>query len=269
MRLSKGTYIPETRMPNIRAAWVQHIGLRERQEDSLGVSERFDARTMAQKGLLAVVADGMGGLSLGSEASGCAVRHILGLHAALKGVGAEDIPYLLRDMVLQANARVIERAALSPVECGTTLAMVWVYRNSAFWVSVGDSHIYLYRNGRIYCLNEDHTYRNVLLRDAIRQGTSFLDIEKGPQTGALTAYIGMDGLEQLDRNIKPLELMPGDRFLLCTDGLYTGLSAGEMEAVLRIADCRRCCSALVDEVLKKKLPQQDNLTSVLVDIHRG
>jgi PPM family protein phosphatase len=132
-------------------------GAREYQEDAFLVT-RLGDHERGDFGSLIILADGMGGHAAGHVASDMAVQ------ACNKFITSryrcDDVMGVLRESVLRANAVITETiretAALSGMGC--TLVTVLLEKNRLFWVSVGDSHLYLLRDGQLEKKNADHSY---------------------------------------------------------------------------------------------------------------
>ena len=105
-------------------------------------------------------------------------------------------------------------------QTGSTLAAAVIKDDELYWVSVGDSRIYLYRRGEMTQLTTDHDYARELAREAALGNISPEEAATHPQRQALTSYLGLPFLSEIDRNEDPIILEPGDRILLCSDGLY-------------------------------------------------
>ncbi|OYW20266.1 MAG: hypothetical protein B7Z52_02495 [Burkholderiales bacterium 12-64-5] len=247
--------------PAIDLGNAQHIGGRKDQQDSFGFSSIADPMFAAHAGVAAVLADGMGGLAHGELASRTAVHAFL-LHYQLKTT-AETIPQALARSLAAANDAVI---ALGPEgELGATLVAAVVAGAHLHWITVGDSALTLFRGGQFCLLAELHTYASEL--DArVRLGEiSAAAALADPQREALSSYLGQRRLERVERSGDPLELAAGDRVLLASDGIFKTLSAAEMAEAMP-GSAQETCDALLERVLLKSLPEQDNATVIVFGI---
>jgi PPM family protein phosphatase len=219
----------------MKSAGAQIQGSRRRQEDAFSV-DRFD-----DGGLLAVVADGLGGHPAGDIASHEGVAEVRRVFAQRRA-GGEALPReWLKHAVLGADAHLLDRAQREPELHGMATTMIALYVQGAeFWAaSVGDSYLLLYRGGRLIALNELHA-----------------------EGGGVTSCVGfhLSRLDLADR----LLVEPGDRFLLATDGIAS-LDADEIGALLAgAADPEAAVAALLRAVEESALPNQDNATVVAV-----
>lgn len=240
----------------------QHIGSRSSQQDAFGFSDKDDAEFVAHGGVLAVVADGMGGMSNGGQASHLAVRTFL--HAYMTKVDNEPVSTAMLRALNEANQSVISlRHQVAEERVGTTLVAAVAHDNALHWVSVGDSRLYLWRNEQLTQLSQDHIYANDLDRDAANGYISREDAQNHPERPSLTSFLGLDTLELIDHNPLPFPLLAGDRLLLCSDGLYAALEEVEITPLFE-PDAQQTAEDLIALVLTKERPNQDNLTVAIL-----
>lgn len=197
------------------AAGGSDIGLRKDNEDSYYINEAC--------GLL-VIADGMGGHEHGQLASSIAVNEFSGLTA---GHCPETFSLeTMREMFTTANEAVYrQQEALNSGIMGTTLTAVVLEDDRMYVGHVGDSRLYLMRDGELLQLTMDHSYYAELLR----QGNGSLQISNG-QKNILLKALGPEA--EVEGQFLQQDLQEGDILLLCTDGLYNALGNEEMERIL-------------------------------------
>lgn len=213
---------------------------------------------LAVDGLFAV-ADGMGGHQAGEVASHVALET---LHGAFGAAGTD----VLVGAVESANAEVVGRSASDPelAGMGTTLvAMALVDadgRDAIGVVNVGDSRLYLLSDGALTQITEDHS----LVATMVRQGRlTEAEAAVHPQRNILTRALGIDASVLVDS----WEILPvvGDRYLICSDGLFNEVDDNRIAATLRrLADPQEACRELVR--LANEGGGRDNITCVVVDI---
>lgn len=246
----------------VRPGNCQHIGARSSQQDAFGFSDKDDLAFVAHGGALAVVADGMGGMANGGEASHLAVRAFL--HAYMAKQTDETITAAMLRALDEANQTVITLShQVGEENVGTTLVAAVIHGDVLHWVSVGDSRLYLWRNGQLTQLSEDHIYANDLDRDAASGNISCEDAENHPERRSLTSYLGLTQLDLIDRNLRPFPLLSGDRLLLCSDGLYAALEEIEITPLFD-REAQQTAEDLVALVLAMDRPGQDNLTVAIL-----
>ncbi|MGH2669184.1 MAG: Stp1/IreP family PP2C-type Ser/Thr phosphatase, partial [bacterium] len=171
---------------------------------------------------LYAVADGMGGHRAGEVASATAID-------ALKAAFADGAP--LDEAVGEANAAVFEKASanLDMRGMGTTLtAAALVDDHRVLLGHVGDSRAYLLRDSGVIQITEDHS----LVEQLVREGRlSPEEAVNHPQRAIITRALGIDPEVEVDTY--PIDLRPGDRLLLCSDGLTNMVADSAIEGVLR------------------------------------
>ena len=137
--------------------------------------------------------------------------------------------------------------------------------NALRWISVGDSRIYLYRDGQISQLSRDHDLLQDWMPDILEGKRSMAESLRDPNGRKLTSFIGMGELRHVDYNRTPIPLLPGDRVLLMSDGVYGTVSDAEMAAILR--DCgsvQLAASHIGQRIMGAALPYQDNYTLIVL-----
>jgi protein phosphatase len=240
----------------------QHIGARASQQDAFGFSDKDDPAFVEHGGVLAVVADGMGGLAYGDEASQCAVHAFLQSYMAKPA--EQSVPAALLQALDEANQAVsLLSHWLGAVELGTTLLAAVIHDQALHWLSVGDSRLYLWRAGQLTQLSQDHSYADDLDRAAANGIISDAEATNHPERRSLTSYLGLRCLDLIDRNSESFPLWAGDRLLLCSDGLYAALEESEV-APLFSRDAQQTAEDLVAFVLAQQRRGQDNLTVAIL-----
>ena len=214
-------------IPGISVGKIHDIGRRDYQQDSFG-----QTAVLRNTGILAVLADGMGGLSGGERVSQKIVMEALTFGSTLQ---ANQVPTALPNMVAGINRAVNQMLGPKGLyTSGSTVVSALITGNALRWISVGDSRVYLYRDGQLSQLSRDHD----LLRDELRH---------------------------VDYNRTPVALLPGDRVLLMSDGVYGTVSDAEMAAILH--DCgnvQLAASHIGQRIMGTALPYQDNYTLIVL-----
>jgi PPM family protein phosphatase len=242
----------------------QHIGARQSQEDSFAFSNFSDQWLVKNKGLLAVLADGMGGLDKGDMASQTAVSTFM--REFMESGRSEAPSKILQRSIKRANYAVFDLAFIeldSDYELGTTVASVLVRNNKLHWVSAGDSRVYLLRNQQLKQLNHDHIYYNYLLTDVKKGIITEKEAALDPERNALTSYLGLPELVEISTNKTELELLNNDLVLICSDGLYNTLTDEEINEIL-INQKSNPAEELVKRALLKMIKYQDNITALIL-----
>ncbi len=237
-------------------------GTRKTQQDTvLG----YQAKDRA----LAIICDGMGGLSGGETASRIAADSIA--KAWFDQQDLWDIPEFFRREAINADRKVFAQTDASgqPLRAGTTVAAVIIRAGQLYWLSVGDSRIWLIRGNEILTLNVEHNYR-MILNARLRRGelTPEQYAAQEHRAEALISYIGMGNVSLMDINAQAYPLCDGDTILVCSDGLYRSLYEEEILAVIKRngQDMQKAADAFMAAVAGRK--KQDN-TSVALLRYRG
>jgi serine/threonine protein phosphatase PrpC len=234
----------------LRTAAHTDVGLRRR-----GNEDRYALD--AQLGLC-LVADGMGGHSAGQVASTLAAEAVV--TALREGKGADATAAEKLRAAIEAANHAIYAASRQKSEymgMGTTVVALLVEGDRAAIAHVGDSRAYRVRGGRIRQLTDDHSIVGELLR---RHEISADDAREHPHRHVLTRALGVRGHVQPD--LAELTLAPGDRFVLCSDGLTNHVEDHEIAKLAsEAADLEAGCAALIE--LANRRGGEDNITVVL------
>jgi serine/threonine protein phosphatase PrpC len=224
---------------------------------------------------LFIVADGMGGHAAGEVASAIAVRtvheeikrekeliddYLSGATGASK-VTPKDLIALIEHAVQRACSKIHEEAAGDAAKrgMGTTLSALLVVGHQGFIAHVGDSRIYLGRDGRIQQLTEDHTVYNELIK---RGKLTREQIEKVQQKNAITRAVGV--YERVEVDTLVIELIAGDSLVIATDGLHGYLEAPEELRAPLALEGDASVKALV--ALANDRGGKDNITTIVVKV---
>jgi protein phosphatase len=257
----------------LHIAAVTHPGLSGKQnEDRHAVSSYRISEADPTRSVFAMVSDGIGGHLAGEVAAEMAVETIS--HMVAQSDGRRPLDVI--DNAIQVTSDAIALKGKDNTQrlgMGTTCACAWVIGNRLFTASVGDSRIYLLRNGVLMQLTVDHTW----VQEALEKG--ILDpehVRNNPNLHVIRRYLGSPKTPQADtrlrlakdesdtqsRSNQGLRLRPGDLLLLCTDGLTDVVEDAEIEPSVRGLDLQVAARTLVDLAVKRNA--QDNITVVLL-----
>jgi len=245
-------------IPGISLGKIHDIGRRDYQQDSFG-----QTAVLRNTGILAVLADGMGGLSGGERVSQKIVMEALTFGSTLQ---ANQVPTALPGMVAGINRAVNQMLGPKGLyTSGSTVVSALITGNALRWISVGDSRVYLYRDGQLSQLSRNHDLLQDWMPDILEGKRSMAEALRDPNGRKLTSFIGMGELRHVDYNRTPIPLLPGDRVLLMSDGVYGTVSDAEMAAILR--DCgsvQLAASHIGQRIMGAALPYQDNYTLIVL-----
>src|SRR6188768_992153 len=229
---------------------------------------------------LFLVADGMGGHAAGEVASSIAVHEIRdAIHnnrdlidryrVDHPGVQAYEILQVLEHAIQAACGAVHARAQIEQDKRGMgTTATVLLIAGSGdhlrgFIAHVGDSRVYLARQSQVHVLTEDHSLMNELVR---RGKLNREQIENSPYKqykNAVTRAVGVYGSVEVDTF--DFDILPGDRFLLCSDGMYAYVDEAELPKQLADGEVKEVPKKLVD--VANKGGGHDNITAVVIRVN--
>jgi protein phosphatase len=221
-----------------------------------------DAWLMDEDIGLYIVADGMGGHAGGAEASSACVRTVrdeLYRQLARGHVDPRVAPGRLTRAVEQANRSVrgLSREDSSLEGCGTTVTVIQFCGENAWVGHVGDSRCYHHRDGELSLVTSDHT----VAEQRVRAGFDKVE-DLGPEDDALLRAIGTEDQVQVD--IIRVPCLPGDRFLLCSDGLTLHVGPREIREILDATHGKAATDACVWTALERG--GEDNVTALVVEL---
>ncbi len=254
--------------PDIRfdVASVLNRGRRDYQEDAIAT----DFPVGADFGY-AVLSDGMGGHAAGDVASKIVVTEVfseLKFQSSNVEDFAENVVDVLQSAAISANACMAAHTSSNPDTAGmgaTLVAPVFV-RDNLFWISIGDSPFYLFRDGILTQLNEDHSL-GPHIDYMVRSGMMSEDVGRNhPDRNALTSVLIGETIERIDCPSTPVRVKDGDIFVVASDGLQF-LSNREIRTVLETRgeeDAREIAEELLEKLQALNDPEQDNISFSII-----
>lgn len=208
----------------------------------------------------ALLADGMGGYERGEEASAMMVNTITDDNGQTMG---KDPRQWLSDLLNKANRRIYESSLQQESLMGTTCSMLLIWKKKIWCAHIGDSRVYLLAKGKLKQLTCDHTVVGEMMR---KGGITKEEAAQHPQRSILTKAIGIQSRIQPDLFRITGALKKGNRFLLCSDGLYDLVPDAEIGRLLAQDSLRTAAVSLVETA--KKYGGYDNITVVIVEINK-
>ena len=205
-----------------------------------------------------VVADGMGGHVAGEVASHIFTATMAELLEDEREVDQDG----LREMVIAGNRAILSSIRLHPERkgMGTTATCLHIGNGRGIWAHVGDSRLYLLRQGDMRQITQDHTFVN----DLIASGSiTPLEAETHPKRNMLLRAVGVEEFVQVDTG--EFALQSGDIMLLCSDGLTNMVTEEAIQTVLEARNCVNPASSLVD--CAKAGGGLDNISVIVVKYH--
>ncbi len=201
-----------------------------------------------------VVADGMGGHSRGDRASQEIIAQLHNFKPS-NSIRA-DVDNIIERL---EKANTFCRLQLDGKVMGSTVALLYIHRGIAHAIWAGDSRLYRLRGGSLQQLTDDHS----LVGELARLGELTEDeAENHPSANVITRAVGVS--DDLDLQMRQVELQPGDRFLLCSDGLFKDVQRGEVQENLAMPSLEQA----LDKMMKLALRRggTDNVTAIVVQL---
>jgi serine/threonine protein phosphatase PrpC len=260
---------------HLHIAAATHPGMKGKaNEDRYSVSAYRLTTDENKPTVLAVLADGIGGHHGGEVAAQLAVESINKYVAESPLIQPVQI---LKLALTHTNLIILNRSKEDPdlTGMGTTCVCSWVIGDQLYAASVGDSRLYLQREGKLFCLTTDHTW----IQEAIDQGTIKPDQAQGhPSAHIIRRFLG--SINEINPDVRlrlsPAEsdaeaeanqgmrLLPGDRLMLCSDGLTDLVKDREILDILRTRQIKLSPAQLIN--LANQRGGHDNITIVIMEV---
>ncbi|MGB8010910.1 MAG: PP2C family serine/threonine-protein phosphatase [Terriglobales bacterium] len=259
--------------------------IRTNNEDSYGYWEPEDDRQFRRKGRLVVVADGMGGYEGGQEASRLAVDTLM---AVYRDFGGDDPQQALIAALQTAHEQIRQYSFAHPElrGMGTTCTAAAIVRfadrgsdeaadggsegisggsseyDALYFVHVGDTRLYLIRDGQITRVTRDHSYVGRLVEAGM---ISPEEAEHHPQRNILTAALGTNPDLVMDASAQPEPLRPEDVLVICSDGLWGQVRDAEILDAVAGKSAEQAGRELIGLARERGGP--DNITVEILRLH--
>ena len=246
-------------------------GARDYQEDAI----TSDFPVGAEAGFV-VLADGMGGHAAGDVASKIVLTEVyseLKFHFADVDAFESRAPEILRNVADLANDTLRQHSRTHPETegMGATLVVPCLVENRLWWISIGDSPLYLYRNGKLTQLNEDHSMAPQI-DFMVKSG--LMDAEAGanhPDRNCLISVLMGTRIPKIDCPSTPHEMKAGDIVICSSDGLQY-LTDAQIERIVgkyRKSRSTEIAERLLEELQKQDDPDQDNISFCIIKINNA
>ncbi len=251
---------PSTPTSGITISVLSDIGcVREVNEDYVHYVRPADPEDRRDKGFLFLVADGVGGRAAGEIASRIAVEAVSRAYYGSDQTG----PAALKEAFFAANKAVHDAAIDREVYhgMGTTCTAIVLHDRNAHLAHIGDSRLYLVRDGRLTVMSEDHS----LAGEMVRRGLlSEAEARRSSEKHVLLRALGTEPEIEVATWPEPFQVRTGDRFMLCTDGLYDLVQDDEILQIILSNDMDAGCAALI--ALARERGGYDNITVGLLNV---
>jgi len=256
-------------------AAATHPGMRGKSnEDRYSVSAYRSTSNDHTPTVLALLADGIGGHRAGEVAAQLAVENI---NKFVANSPTNQPTQVIKQALAHTNQVLLNRTKEDPslTGMGTTCVCAWVIGDQLYAASVGDSRLYLQRGADLICLTTDHTW----VQEALAQGSLTSAQVKGhPNAHIIRRFLGSKNTINPDMRLRlnPLEsdsqaeanqglrLLPGDRLMLCSDGLTDLVTDAEILDILRTRQLELSPAQLIN--LANQRGGHDNITVVTMEV---
>lgn len=247
------------------------IGARANQED-YALCVPVDAESGPCREVICALADGMGGLAAGEVASRVSVSAFCRVLKNLEVEPGQESFAMVRAAQEADGAlhRRLQADAGASGNMGCTLCAVWIKEGKLHFINVGDSLIYFMRDKCLYQLNHRHNHREDMRLRAEREGLNWAEVSQMDSVvkygSRVTSYLSGRGIDQAHCPNEALMLEPGDTIMLASDGILTLNEMEIAQALLPVPgrDARGDVEAVLDSVLSKEAPRQDNVSVVVI-----
>ncbi len=238
-------------------------GARDYQEDAFMVSLLGDT-DQGEASALIIMADGMGGHAAGNVASNMVVATFN--KAFQSEFNGRDVPASLTSALNRANQQIHDSISETPAlrGMGCTMVSAYLQDNNLYWVSVGDSHLYLIRERELVKQNADHSYGAYI--DMMKEQGMEIEEQPGMSRNMLMSAMTGEEISSIDCPNTAVKLKPGDRLIIASDGLDTLRAGAIIQYSSWSSTARECVYALLKAVEEANKINQDNTTIIVVDI---
>lgn len=256
----------ERKVPELTTLVRTATGNRKYQQDAVYISPSKVLASNKKTRVLALVCDGMGGMSDGGRASQTAIEMMVQGFKKIEKMPELNIPYFFQQGIKAIDQVIYDFPKEDGRGSGTTMAACIAEDNKLYWASVGDSRIYIIRGNQMQRVTRDHNYRLHLQELVLTGQISEEEADATRQKEALISYLGMGNVSLMDINSQPFEMQYGDVVMLCSDGITKTLTDEQIKKIIT-ADAvkpEQKAKALVDAATHMNSHSQDNTTVALI-----
>lgn len=240
----------------LEAVSIQGQGSRAYQQDTFGFSAVSNKTIKVEQGYMAVLADGMGGMAHGDKISKFIVQEVLKQEIHM----AQNIDMQLREIVHTISGAVYKKfEGLG----GSTVIITYIDKKQLHWVSVGDSHLYIKRQGKLYLMNEEHNYLTHLYKGVLKGYLTKEEAESHKSRYGLTQFVGNDKITDIEGSYEGFRLQNQDIILICTDGISDTLSDVQINDLL-MENIHESAKAIENQIIAMQNEYQDNFTALIM-----
>ena len=252
-------------VPELTTLMYSDMGNRKYQQDAVYVTPSKRIAANKKSKVMAVVCDGMGGMTDGGLASRTAIEMMQQGFSRIEKMPDVNIPEFFRSGIIAIDRKVAALPKENGRGSGTTMVAVIAEDDELYWASVGDSRIYILRGNEMKQVTRDHNYL-LRLQEMVASGQMTLEqAQAQKQKEALISFLGIGNVSLMDINAQPFQLQIGDVVLLCSDGIPKTLSDDRIQAIMQssTSSLEEKARTLVMAAVRENTHSQDN-TSVAI-----
>lgn len=252
-------------VPELYTLSYTDTGNRQYQQDAVYVSKSKILAANKKTRVLGIVCDGMGGMADGGRASQTAIQMMVKGFEQIEKAASVNIPGFFRQGIMAIDKTIYNFPRENGKGSGTTMVAVIAEDNKLYWASVGDSRIYIIREGNMRQVTRDHNYW-LRLQEMVAAGQMSREEALGKrQKEALISFLGIGNVSLMDINTQPFEMQTGDTVMLCSDGITKTLPDEQIQKIITadIVSLEEKARTLVRAAVTNNTHSQDN-TSVAI-----
>lgn len=237
-------------------ASVSRVGDRKKNQDSLIILNKQDT-------VLMVLGDGLGGRPGGELASAQLIEVASRLFNE-QTIPIQDPVQFMQDIMQTTHQQIVEHGAAQepPVNPGTTAVLCLMQRGFAWWSHVGDSRLYLFRNGEFVERTLDHS----VVENMKAGGKLDSDSSGHPLRNVVTRCLGMSQNPPIATMSQKVALKPGDVMLLCSDGFWEPLGEKSMARHLFDGRLQAALDKMAEQAERISAPDSDNVSAIALQV---
>ena len=232
---------------------VSETGLkRVHNEDYIGVYD-------TSEGLLIIVCDGLGGNNAGEVASKMSVEAI---YSNFSSSGKSDYLQIIKNSIINANHLLQDKSKMNIDLWGmaTTVEVLLLTKDTAYWGHVGDSRIYFWKNGNLKQVTKDHSLVQKLVDDGL---LTLKEAENHPNKHIIMRAVGDKPAIDIDLSKQKLNRKDDIKYFICTDGVTEVLKDNEIEILLKQKTLEKIAETIKHIINERGAP--DNYSYVIVE----
>lgn len=264
-----GTSSNGRKVPELKTLFRTATGNRKYQQDAVYVTPTKVLASNKPTRVMAIVCDGMGGMSDGGRASQTAIQMMMQGFLSIEKMPKVNIPAFFQQGIKFIDQTIANFPKEQGRGSGTTMVACIAENDRLYWASVGDSRIYIVRGNQMMQVTRDHNYW-LKLQEQVEAGEiTMAEAMATRQKEALISFLGIGNVELMDINTAPFEMKLGDVVVLCSDGITKTLSDEQIKRIIinDMVKPEQKAEALVEAATHLNCHSQDNTSVALIHYH--